>query len=302
MHQSERSGLLFALLGFTVLSLGDGVMKSMAGEWPATGVALLRYSIGATVLGVILAIREGRTGFRFPHPRAQLMRGIGMGIATIAFFSAVFLMPLATATAIGFMTPMITAILAQFILGEPARRATWIASIAAFTGVLIILRPSFMDIGWAAFLPLLASVGFSMSIIGNRMVAGRASALSMQFTVASIAMVFLVFAFAVGTLGGFVATKLTIPDWTIIVRCIIIAATASIAHWLVYLATTKAGAATIAPMVYVQLLVTAILGIVFFADRPDAMTMLGAAIIVGAGLYLWREGGQRRRANMTSNS
>ncbi|WP_336986954.1 DMT family transporter [Altererythrobacter aquiaggeris] len=302
MRQDERSGLLFALAGFIILSLGDGVIKTMAGEWPATAVAALRYSIGAAGLAIILAIREGRAGFRFPHPVAQLMRGVGMGIATLSFFTAAFLMPLATATAIGFTAPMITAILSRFILGEPAPRATWLASFAAFSGVLIMLRPSFAEIGWPALLPLLASLGFSISIIGNRMVAGRGTALSMQVIVAGIAAIFLVVASLAGAASGVPQLTIGVPDWTIVARCAAVAVTASSAHWLVYLATTRAGAATIVPMTYVQLLVATALGIVFFHDRPDAMSMLGAAIIIGAGLYLWREGGQQRRANMAANS
>ncbi len=302
MHQSDRSGLLFALAGFSILSLGDGVIKSMAGEWPATGVAALRYAIGAAGLAIILLIKEGRAGFVFPHPVAQLMRGVGMGVATVSFFSAAFLMPLATATAIAFTAPMITAILSRFILGEPAPRATWLASIAALVGVLIMLRPSFADIGWPALLPLLASVGFSISIIGNRMVAGLGSTLSMQVIVASIAAVFLVCAASLGSVSGIPQLAVTVPDWTILARCALVAVTASSAHWLVYIATTKAGAATIVPMTYVQLLVAAMLGIMFFEDVPDAMTLLGASIIIGAGLYLWREGGQQRRANMAANS
>jgi drug/metabolite transporter (DMT)-like permease len=59
--------------------------------------------------------------------------------------------------------------------------------------------------------------------------------------------------------------------------------------------TTRAGPATVAPMTYVQLLVATVCGWAFFGDRPDAMTMLGAAIIIGAGLFLWQAGRRRER-------
>jgi len=76
----------------------------------------------------------------------------------------------------------------------------------------------------------------------------------------------------------------------VLARCAIIAVTASFAHYLIYMGTTRAGASTVAPMTYGQLLAAVILGWIFFGDKPDALTLLGAAIIIGAGLYLWHAG------------
>ena len=60
---NDRSGLLFALGGFVLLSCGDAVAKTMAGQWAPTGVAALRYAFGALGLGVLLLLREGRSAF-----------------------------------------------------------------------------------------------------------------------------------------------------------------------------------------------------------------------------------------------
>jgi drug/metabolite transporter (DMT)-like permease len=81
-------------------------------------------------------------------------------------------------------------------------------------------------------------------------------------------------------------------------RCAVVALFASTAHWLIYLGTTRAGAASIAPMSYAQMLVAGTIGWAWFGDRPDLMTLLGAAIIIAAGLYLWRAG-QVREPTMT---
>ncbi len=294
MQHDERTGLLLALLGFSVLSAGDAVVKTMAGEWSPTAVAALRYTIGTAGLGALLWWKEGRKGFGYPRPGVQLMRGLGVGSATLAFFSAVFVMPLATATAIVFLSPIITAILAIVFLGEPSRRATWVAALAGFTGVLVLLRPGFSDLGWTAGLPLLAAFGVSMMMLGNRMSANLASPLAMQFSIASIAAMFLVSAALIGAYSGVEALAVVTPDWTVVARCIIIALTATTAHWLVYLGTTRAGASTIAPTTYVQMIVAVILGTIMFGDVPDTLTLVGAAIIIGAGLYLWRETGRER--------
>lgn len=290
MKANERSGLLFALAGFALLSCGDAVVKTMAGQWSPVGIAALRYLLGAIGLGTLLLAREGRAGFVIPAPRVQLLRGCAVAAATIGFFSAIFVMPLAAATAITFTSPMLTALLAALFLREPARRETVVASIVAFVGVLIVLRPNFAAVGWAALLPLLSAAGMSVLMIGNRFVAGKGSALSMQFFVAAIAAPVLVLAAVGFAAGGGERFALTAPDWTVVARCVVVATSASCAHWLIYMGTTRVGAATVAPMTYVQLMIATLAGWLFFNNPPDALTLLGAGIIVAAGLYLWRAG------------
>lgn len=273
-----------------LLSCGDAVVKTMAGQFAPTGVAAVRYAIGAVALGLLLLWREGRSAFAMPHLWVQLLRGAAVAISTVGFFSAVFVMPLAAATALTFTSPMFTALLAALILKEPARRATWIASTIAFVGVLVVLRPNFAAAGWAALMPLVAALGMSLLMIGNRFVAGKASPLAMQFSVAAIAAPILIAASLLGHASGVESFALHMPTWSVVARCAAVAVTASTAHWLIFNATMRAGAATIAPMTYVQMLVASALGWAVFGSHPDAMTLLGAVIIIGAGLYLWHAG------------
>jgi drug/metabolite transporter (DMT)-like permease len=289
LSSSARSGLLFALCGFALLSCGDAVIKSIAGAWPGPAVAALRYTIGATGLGILLLIKEGKSGFALPRPRIQLMRGAAVAAATILFFSSIFLMPLAEATAIGFTTPMITALLSAIFLKERTRAVTWVASLAAFAGVLIILRPNIAELGWVALMPVGAATCMALMMMGNRAVSTAGSPLLMQFLVASIAVPFVITAAAVGHFSGVEALRVGMPDWTIIARCAVVAVTASFAHWLVFMGTTRASAAEIAPMTYVQLLIAMALGVAVFGDWPDLTSLAGSAIIIGAGLFLWHQ-------------
>mgnify|MGYP000545129160 FL=1 len=285
---SARSGLLYALCGFALLSIGDAVIKSIAGAWPGTAVAALRYSIGAIGLGTLLFLTEGRQGFAMPLPKLQWLRGFSVAMATICFFSSIFLMPLADATAIGFTSPMITAIFSAIFLHERTHATKWIAIFVAFGGVLMIMRPNVMELGWVALLPLAAAMSMAFMIIGNRAVAGTGSPLLMQFLVASLAVPFILGAALIGHFSGVEALHVGVPDWTIIARCTLVAVTASFAHWLIYMATTRASAAEIAPMTYVQLLIAVGLGIILFGDWPDLTSLAGAGIIVASGLILWR--------------
>lgn len=290
MHNREKQALLIAVFGFSTFAVGDAIIKTIAGAWPGIAAAALRFSIATLILGVFLAVREGRAAFVFPRPAIQLMRGFGITVGTAAFFSALFLLPLAECTAIYFVSPMITTLLATVFLGEPARKSVWFAMVIAFFGVIVLLRPNFSEYGWAVLLPLAAAFGMSLLVLGNRLVAGLASGLAMQFYSASIATIMLTmatFAFSWTSVPGM---TLSWPEWSVIVRCFVVAFTASCGHWLVYTATTRAGATTVAPMAYSQMLISLVAGWLLFRDWPDMMSMVGAAMIVGAGLMLYFSG------------
>lgn len=262
----------------------------MAGLWPGPAIAALRYVFGTLGLGAILFWREGWGGFRMEKVGWHAARGFGVAFSATTFFTAVQIMPIAEATAISFTSPMVTALLASVLIGEPMRRETWIASIVAFVGVLIVLRPNFLVIGPAAVLPLLAAMGMSLLIIGNRAVLGHGSALSMQVNVAIFATLFLILFTLIGHVSGIAILHVGTPPLSVMAKSAMIAVTGSSAHALIYMATSRAGAATVAPMTYFQLIMAGFYGWVLFHETPDATALLGAAIIIGAGLYLWRAG------------
>jgi drug/metabolite transporter (DMT)-like permease len=288
MQHFGKNGFLFALCGFALLSAGDTVIKSMAGEWPGTAVAALRFCFGAVGLGVILWMKEGKAGFKIPLPKFQLLRGLGLAASSLCFFSAIYLMPLAEAVAIQFTGPMMTALISAVFLGERTTKATWIASLVAFGGVVLILRPNLELLGWAAFLPLAAAFTMALVMIGNRAVAGSGSALQMQFLIAAISAPLLLLAATIGHFSGIATFQVNMPDWSILARCALVAVTASISHSLVYLGTTRASAAQIAPAVFVQILIAIALGFIYFGDVPDMLSVIGSTIIIVAGIFLWR--------------
>jgi len=288
MQQSDRAGLLFALAGFCMLSVGDAVTKSIADEWTPTALAAFRYALGAIGLCALLVVQEGTRPLReIPRPLVQALRGFGVALATLTFFGSVWLMPLADAVALTFTQPMITAVLAAIFLGERLRLTTIAATVVAFAGVLVILRPNFAEIGFAAFLPILCALGMSILIMANRAARGGGSALAAQAYVAVGASALLVPAAAIGHASGFEAVRFFWPEWHVLARAIFLAVAASTAHWLIFKGTQRAGAATVAPMTYVQLLIAIVLAWIFFDEAPDVVAMLGAALIVGSGLWLW---------------
>jgi drug/metabolite transporter (DMT)-like permease len=290
MHQSDRAGLLYALAGFCTLSIGDAIVKGMMGGWPAPAMAATRYITGTVVLALLICRHEGIAALRLPRDPLQWVRGVAISVSAMGMFLAVWLMPLAEATTIAFTQPMITAVLAMILLGERARLSTWIATLLAFAGVFLVLRPNFSTAGWGVLFPLVGAAGMAVTIIVNRKVSGRASVLAMQYYMSVTAMLFLIAATVAAHFSGIETFRMHWPDWSVIARCVLIGFTATLAQWLIFMGTVKAGAGTVAPMTYGQLLMAVGLGAAFFGDWPDATGLLGAVVIIGAGLFLWWRG------------
>jgi drug/metabolite transporter (DMT)-like permease len=283
-----RSALAIALLGFLSMACGDAVVKSMAGQWPGTAVSTLRYSFGLLGLALFVALRHGRAGFVLPRPTLQLGRGAAVALATMCFFMAVMAMPLADATAIQFSSPILTALLSPFVLGERTTRATWGATLLAFAGVLVVLRPNLLELGVVALYPLGAAFGMSWLMMFNRKMAGLAPVAVMQFTLALVATPMLIAAATALHLFGGPPFQIPWPSNNVVLKCLIVACCATLGHTLVFIAVTRADAQVVAPMTYVQLLVAAGIGWWLFNEAPDAATFGGAALIILGGLWLWR--------------
>jgi drug/metabolite transporter (DMT)-like permease len=296
MHQSDRAGLLYALAGFCILSIGDAIIKGMAGLWPAPAMAATRYVVGSGLLALLILRQQGVAGLALPKAGLQWLRGLAISTSAVGMFLAVWIMPLAEATTIAFTQPVITALLAMLFLKERSHRETWLATAAALVGVFIVLRPNFESVGWGALLPLIGATGMAVAIITNRKTAGQASVLVMQYWMSVTAMIFLTVATLMGHVSGVENFQLTMPDWSILARCAFIGLSATLAQYLIFMGTMRAGAGTIAPMTYGQLLMAVVLGWWFFGDAPDALAMAGAAIIIAAGLFLWYAGRRRDRA------
>lgn len=290
MTPGERSGLVYAATGFAVLSVGDAVVKSMADDWPPYAVATLRFCIGAMVLSALLWRREGRKAFVPRSWLLQFARAACLSVASVCFFSAIYIMPLAEAMAIAFLSPILTQLFAGVLLGERVKPKIYLISAAALTGVVIILRPNLALLGWAALLPLVSAIFFALLMVLNRASAGQGSALSMQVFVAGLSAPILLAVSLAAKLSGEPALDFGWPAWDVVARSAFVALTASTAHWLAYIGTSRAGAAQVAPAIYVQMVVAVTLGWAFFGDVPDFYTLFGAGLIIAAGLYLWRDG------------
>lgn len=284
----NSNGFLIAVAGFALLSCGDAVIKSMAGQWPVPAIAALRFALAVPLLAAVIWTQEGSKGFAIQRPSIQVGRGVMLSASSLLFFASLSVMPLAEATSIVFVSPVITAIMSALLLKEPMNARAWLATPLSLAGVALVLRPNLAELGLLALLPLAAALFFSFMIILNRLAAGTGSPMALQWAMVSVAAP-LVFLFAcISNMTGSESMAITWPETSIILRCAVVAVSASVAHWLIFNGTVRASAADAAQAVYVQLPVALLIDALVFSHLPDWMAMLGAALIIAAGIGMWR--------------
>ena len=283
----SNNGFLIAAAGFALLSCGDAVIKSMAGLWPVPAVAALRFTLALPLLAILVAAKDGPAAFAVEKPWLHLGRGVMLAGSSIAFFLSIFAMPLAEATAIVFVSPVITALASAVFLKEPLHPKAWLASVLALIGVAFVLRPNVAALGAVAFLPLVAALFFSAMIILNRMAAGTGKPMALQWVMVAVAAPVVLAGAVLGQFSGEPSLAIAWPDNSVILRCAIVAVSASIAHWLIFQGTMRATAADAAQAVYIQLPVALAIDALVFGHFPDIMALIGAALIICAGISMW---------------
>ncbi len=277
--------------GIITLILSSWALSGLdaSGKWiMAAGVSLwvlcwVRYTVHLVlVLGLVLPVRGPRV-LRTVRPRAQLLRGSVMLLATLCFFKTLTYLPQAEATAINFVAPLLVLSLAPWVLKEPPRISRWIAAAVGFTGVLIIIRPGAglepMGVLWG----LGTALAFAAQFLATRRVA------------VDDPMTTLVWSGAVGTVVLGATMPWLLPEVLPVLRSF------DALHWLVLLATGVFGAAghllqiqayrfapasLLAPFLYLQIVAAATLGWLVWGQFPDAVSWLGIAVICGSGASL----------------
>ena len=218
---------------------------------------------------------------------AHAARGFLIALATLCFFTAVRVMPLADAIAVFFVQPFIVTLLAAGMLGETFGWRRFVAIICGFFGAMLIIKPSYEVFGLTALLPVGAALCFSLYVILTRWLTRTQTALGMQFLSGVFGCLTMSIALLVG--GSNDVAELTpvwpsVGDWLLLA---LLGAIATSGHILIVLALNRASIAVLAPFQYLEIISATLLGLVFFGDFPDTLTWTGIAIIVGSGLYVF---------------
>jgi drug/metabolite transporter (DMT)-like permease len=273
----EVTGILLTVLSIFLFSMMDVGAKYLAERHAPLQVVWARYVSQCFWAFLLLAPSVPRL-MRTDRLGLPVLRSIFMFGATFCFFTAVAMMPLAEAIAIFEIAPLIITGLAFVVLKEPVgpRRLTGV--IIGFVGAMIIIRPGGDLFSWASLLPMGAAFCYASYAIATRFLARSES----HWT-----------SFLYTGLFGAVAASLLVPfHWTTptmqdAVFMSVFGVLGGAGHLCLIMALQRASASVVAPFSYVGLVFGTIWGYLVFSELPDDWTVAGAAVIVGAGLYVW---------------
>lgn len=274
----NAKGILWQIIGMLFFGSMDAVSKHLTSSLPVIEILWVRYLFFA-LFGFLLAVHySGLRGLRTSIPFLQIARGLALVFEIVLFTYAFRYLPLADAHVMAASVPLIVLALAVPILKERVGHRRWFAVVLGFLGVLIILRPGFGNWQPILFLPLLGAFGFAVYLVLTRMAA--------KFDTIGTS------AFYTGVVGLSVLTIFlplewktpTIEEWGWLLLASVLGLCG---HISVIKALSMAEASVLQPFFYVVLVWATFLGFIIFDDIPDFITIIGACIIVGSGLYAW---------------
>ncbi len=256
--------------------------------FPALQVVFARYAVHFALSLVLFLPREGMDAIRSNAPARQAMRSAFLFGSTICNFTALQFLPITVTTTIMFAGPIAVTLLSIPILGERVGIHRLIAVCIGFAGVLVVIQPWGAEFHPAMLLNVLAMTLASLYFVMTRLLAGLESNATAQVwssgiaTICLLPVVFFVWEWP-ETLSGFVMMGM-------------VGLFGASGHIFATNAHRLADASILAPMVYIQIITAAAASIIVFGEWPTFWTLIGAAIIVLAGVYIWhRERTQARR-------
>src|SRR5215467_12730724 len=279
-HSDERSarlaGIGLMLLGVFMFSFGDALGKYLVGTYAVGQLLLLRACAALLVLSPLIW-RNRQQFVQMERPRLQTIRIVFSTLEVAAFFLATVYLPLADVTTYYLACPIFVTALSALVLGERVGWRRWSAILIGFAGVLIALRPSAQTISWPAMIALGGSLSFSILMLITRNLRATPDIVmaTSQF---------------VGTflLGALMSPFGWVTPSAASLALFAAAGVISVSALLCVNRSLKlAPASVVVPYQYSMIVWAVIFGIVVFGDVPSPMTIAGAAIIIGAGLYIF---------------
>ena len=290
MSQSNNIPLGIALMVATTLvfAVQDALSRHLAENYNVLMVVMIRYWFFAAFV-IALALRKAggiRRAAATTQPAVQILRGVLLSAQICTMVLGFTILGLVESHAVFTCYPLLVAALSGPILGEAVGWRRWAAIGVGFIGVLVVLQPGLRVVDPAAAIPLLGAVLFAVYGLLTRYVARRDSTATSFFWT--------------GVTGAVVMTAVGLwfwepmagPDAALMAMLCVTGVTG---HWLLIRCYEVAEASAVQPFAYTQLIFTVIIGLTIFDEALRPAVVLGAGMIVAAGLFtLWRERLQRR--------
>ena len=283
IKQNERLGIFLMVTTTIVFASQDGLSKYLATEYNVYMVVMIRYWFFAAFIMTISSRKPGgvKQVAKTKTPLLQIFRSLVLVAEMCVTVLAFTLLGLAETHAIFASYPLIIAMLSGPILGEHVGWRRWLAICVGFFGILIILNPGNGIFSPYALVPLAGAILFALYGLLTRY-AGQYDKSSTSF-------------FWTGTVGCIAMTAIGLnfwdpvsqADWSIM---LILSASGMLGHFLLIKCYEVAEASAVQPFAYLQLIWASLIGVIIFGEKITTNVLIGACIIVGAGLFtLWRE-------------
>jgi drug/metabolite transporter (DMT)-like permease len=279
----RRLGIVLMIFASFLLGWQDAISRVLSDEYNVILITMLRYWFLGAVIIVIFSQRKG--GLRRPMQsrtlKLQIVRGVLLAFEICVMVTAFVLLGLVESHAIFAVYPLLITALSGPALGEKVGPRRWTAIAVGFVGVVIILRPGLRVFSPEALIALATAFLFAVYGLLTRYVSRYDDAETSFFWTG---------------IAGMVAITLTAPfswepiaqehwGWMLLLSCL-----AALAHFLLIKAYASAEASVIQPFAYFQLVFASAIAVIFLDETLDPLTVLGAGIVVAAGLYtIWRE-------------
>jgi drug/metabolite transporter (DMT)-like permease len=275
-RSARLAGIALMLLGVFMFSFGDALGKYLVATYAVGQLLWLRACAALLVLSPLIW-RQRQQFLRMERPWLQAVRIVLSTLEVAAFFLAVVYLPLADVTTYYLACPIFVTALSALVLGEHVGWRRWSAILIGFGGVLIALRPSAQTISWPAMIALGGSLSFSVLMLITRSLRNTPDIVmaATQF----------VGTFLLGALMspfGWATPSAASLAMFAAAGCISVAALICVNRSL-----KLAPASVVVPYQYSMIVWAVMFGVVVFGDVPQPATIAGAAIIIGAGLYIF---------------
>jgi drug/metabolite transporter (DMT)-like permease len=292
--QRYGKGAALMVAAAACLAVNDALCKLLMPQYPAGQIMAIRGAAMVLIfLGASLVFDAVRRGVTFRSKKMHALRAGLVGLSALLFLGGLSAMPLANAVALSFTSPLAVAALSRTMLGERVEAKRWLAIGVGFSGVLLILNPSLEHYGPASVLPVLGGLAIALSDLLTRR-------MSSDETAASIAL-----STGLGTalVGGCTfAFGWRWPEQSAVIVIGVASVFFLLAYVLMIQAFRAAPASYVAPFRYSALVWSLALAFVLWGQVPDHIVIIGAIMIIAAGIYLVRGRWTSNAAVQTPNN
>ena len=297
MKNNNPKGIILILTGMLIFAVQDSIMKYIYSSVSLYEVYIIRTLVSFFIILIFLKLLKKPIIFKTHYPFLTLCRIILFFFGFSSFYVSLTIMPLATATALFFVTPFLITIFAKFILKDQIGPRRWLAVVVGFIGVYIILNPNFDNFDYLSLTPILCAFCYSLSMIIIKKTSEKDDVYSQmfQFYIGAI-IISLVFYFFIGdgqydTISN-PAAQFIFREWFSnlefsLIYMIVLGFTAAAAFLLVFSAYRIGSPAVVSPFEYSILIWSTLSGWFFFNEIPTTNTFVGMILIVVGGIYIF---------------